>query len=393
MVAPAPTTYAVITGGATSGHVVPALAIIELLIEAGHAKDCLLYVGSNRGIETTLVPPMGVACMFLSVDGFQRGLSISKLKRNFKMLSLMMRATQKATQILVQTRPRVVVSVGGYVSAPICRAARRLKIPVVTCSYDSQPGLATKMQARYSAVVAVAQLPSSLPHACLSGAPVRADLRMLDVEATRTAARERLAFSATDKLVVVMGGSLGSVVLNNATQTFVTDMDQLVFLNKPISNVSVLHIAGERFMNSFSLPSVIKRPDGTVAYQRIAYSNQMRDVYAAADVVVSRSGASTVAEIATVGVAAILIPWKDAAENHQLTNAKSMTDRGGAVLLEESHLTPESFTQRVCELLADETLRLQLANSAREIGSAHRNCSIAALVDSVARADVRLELK
>lgn len=388
MVALTPTTYAVITGGATSGHVVPALSIIELLIEADHAKENLLYVGSNRGIETTLVPPTGVACMFLSVDGFQRGFSFSKIKRNFRMLSLMMRATQKATQILVQTQPRVVVSVGGYVSAPICRAARRLKIPVVTCSYDSQPGLATKMQARYAAVVAVAQLPSALPHARLSGAPVRGELRTLDIQATRTAARERLAFSPTVKLVVVMGGSLGSAVLNNATQKFVADMNE-----KLAANVSVLHIAGERFMDSFSLPSVIKRPDGTVQYQRIAYSNQMRDIYGAADVVVSRSGASTVAEIATVGVASILIPWKDAAENHQLTNAKSLSERGGAVLLEESQLTPEVFSHRVYELLQDDTLRLQLANTARELGSAHRNCSIAALVESVALVAARLESK
>lgn len=393
MVAPAPTTYAVITGGATSGHVVPALAIIELLIEADHAKEHLLYVGSNRGIETTLVPPTGVACMFLSVDGFQRGLSFSKIKRNFKMLPLMMRATQKATQILVQTQPRVVVSVGGYVSAPICRAARRLRIPVVTCSYDSQPGLATKMQARYAAVVAVAQLPSALPHARLSGAPVRAELRMLDIQATRAAARERLAFSPTTKLVVAMGGSLGSIVINNATQKFVADMDEMPVSDVLASNVSVLHIAGERFMDSLSLPSVIKRPDGTVKYQRIAYSNQMRDIYGAADVVVSRSGASTVAEIATVGVASILIPWKDAAENHQLTNAKSLSDRGAAVLLEESHLTQEVFTQRVCELLQDDTLRLQMAHTARELGSAHRHCSIAALVESVALAAVRLESK
>ncbi|TRZ72590.1 MAG: UDP-N-acetylglucosamine--N-acetylmuramyl-(pentapeptide) pyrophosphoryl-undecaprenol N-acetylglucosamine transferase [Actinobacteria bacterium] len=388
MVVPTPTTYAVITGGATSGHVVPALSIIELLVEADHAKENLLYVGSNRGIETTLVPPTGVACMFLSVDGFQRGFSFSNIKRNFKMLPLMMRATQKATQILVQTQPRVVVSVGGYVSAPICRAARRLKIPVVTCSYDSQPGLATKMQARYAAVVAVAQLPSALPHARLSGAPVRGELRTLDIRATRTAARERLAFSPTVKLVVVMGGSLGSSVLNNATQKFVADMNE-----KLAANVSVLHIAGERFMDSFSLPSVIKRLDGTVQYQRIAYSNQMRDIYGAADVVVSRSGASTVAEIATVGVASILIPWKDAAENHQMTNAKSLSERGGAVLLEESHLTPEVFSQRVCELLQDDTLRLQLAKTAREIGSAHRNCSIAALVESVALVAPRLESK
>jgi UDP-N-acetylglucosamine--N-acetylmuramyl-(pentapeptide) pyrophosphoryl-undecaprenol N-acetylglucosamine transferase len=388
MVVPAPTTYAVITGGATSGHVVPALAIIELLIEADHAKESLLYVGSKRGIETTLVPPTGVSCMFLSVDGFQRGFSFSKVRRNLKMLPLMMRATQKATQILVQTRPQVVVSVGGYVSAPICRAARRLKIPVVTCSYDSKPGLATKMQARYASVVAVAQLPSSLPRAHLSGAPVRSELRTLDVDATRTGSRERLNFSPATKLVVVMGGSLGSAVLNTATENFVAEMDEIA-----ASNVSVLHIAGERFMDSSNLPSVIKRPEGTVRYQRIAYSNQMRDIYAAADVVVSRSGASTVAEIATVGIASILIPWKDAAENHQLTNAKSLSDRGGAVLLEELNLTPEVFVQRVWELLSDDTLRLRLANTARELGSAHRNCSLAALVDSVARDAPKLESK
>jgi len=379
MVAPAPTTYAVITGGATSGHVVPALSIIELLVESGHPRETLVYVGSDRGVETTLVPQTGVACVFLGVDGLQRGLSVEKIKRNLRMLPTMMRATQLATQVLVQHRPRVVVSVGGYVSAPICRAARHLKIPVVTCSYDSKPGMATKMQARYAAVVAVAQMPSTLRRAQLTGAPVRAELRRLDRGASRGASRTRLGFSADAKLVVVMGGSLGSAVLNGATESLAAQLESM-----SLSNVAILHIAGSRYMDVMQLAAEIRRPDGSMIYQRIAYSNNMSDIYAAADLVVARAGASTVAEIATVGIASVLVPWRDAAENHQLTNAKTLTDQGGAVLLEESRLTNEIFIRQIVELLTDDAMRLHIAREARKIGEVHRNCSIATVIEKVA---------
>jgi len=384
MVAPAPTTYAVITGGATSGHVVPALSIIELLVEAGHPRETLVYVGSDRGVETTLVPQTGVACVFLSVDGLQRGMSLTKIKRNLRMLPTMMRATRLATQVLVQHRPRVVVSVGGYVSAPICRAARHLKIPVVTCSYDSKPGMATKMQARYAATVAVAHTPSTLRRAQLTGAPVRAELRHLDRGASRAASRMRLGFSADAKLVVVMGGSLGSAVLNSATESLVAQME-----SPSLANVAILHIAGSRYMEGQQLASEMRRPDGSMMYQRIAYSSNMSDIYAAADLVVARAGASTVAEIATVGIASVLVPWKDAAENHQLTNAKSLSDPGGAVLLEESKLADDVFVQLIGDLLGDESMRLHIANEARKLGEVHRNCSIAAVVEKAADGVVR----
>ncbi len=384
MVAPAPTTYAVITGGATSGHVVPALSIIELLAEAGHPRETLVYVGSDRGVETTLVPQTGIACVFLGVDGLQRGLSLAKIKRNLRMLPTMMRATQLATQVLVQHRPRVVVSVGGYVSAPICRAARHLKIPVVTCSYDSKPGMATKMQARYAATVAVAHTPSTLRRAQLTGAPVRAELRHLDRVASREASRIRLGFNADAKLVVVMGGSLGSAVLNSATESLVAQMK-----STSLTNVAILHIAGSRYMEGQQLPNEIRRHDGSIMYQRIAYSSNMSDIYAAADLVVARAGASTVAEIATVGIASVLVPWKDAAENHQLTNAKSLSDHGGAVLLEESKLTDDVFVQLIGDLLGDESTRLHIAGEARKLGEVHRNCSIAAVVEKAAETVVR----
>jgi UDP-N-acetylglucosamine--N-acetylmuramyl-(pentapeptide) pyrophosphoryl-undecaprenol N-acetylglucosamine transferase len=135
-------------------------------------------------------------------------------------------------------------------------------------------------------------------------------------------------------------------------------------------------------MDGVQLASEIRRADGSIMYQRIAYSNNMNDIYAAADLVVARAGASTVAEIATVGIASVLIPWKDAAENHQLTNAKILSDQGGAVLLEESQLTDEVFVRHIVELLTDDALRI--SQIAMNLGEVHRNCSIAAVIEKAA---------
>ena len=137
-------------------------------------------------------------------------------------------------------------------------------------------------------------------------------------------------------------------------------------------------------MDNQNLSSEIRRSDGSLMYQRIAYSSNMQDIYAAADLVVARAGASTVAEISTVGIASVLIPWKDAAENHQLTNAKSLSDHGGAVLLEESRLTNEIFEQQIVGLLTDDAMRSQISQTARKLGDVHRNCSIASVIDSAA---------
>jgi len=218
-----------------------------------------------------------------------------------------------------------------------------------------------------------------LRRAQLTGAPVRAELRSLDRDASRETSRKHLGFSSEAKLVVVMGGSLGSAILNSATESLVAQMQ-----SPALSNVAILHIAGSRYMDGMQLASEIRRSDGSIMYRRIAYSDGMNDVYAAADLVVGRAGASTVAEIATVGIASVLIPWKDAAENHQLTNAKILSDQGGAVLLEESRLTDEVFARQIVELLTDDAMRMRISQAARKIGEVHRNCSIALVVENAA---------
>ena len=379
MVAPASTTFAVITGGGTSGHVVPAIAIAELLVDAGHDMTTLHYVGSNRGAEVAMIPTLGLAHTFLSVDGLQRGFTLSKVKRNVLMVPTMLRALRTAKILLTKMKPQVVVSVGGYASIPICRAARKLGIPVVTCSYDRRPGLATSLQSRYAAVSAVAYEPSKLRNAVVTGAPVRRNLRIADVHALRNSARDSLGISANARVSVVMGGSLGSAVLNTATEHLVQSL-------RSTEHTCVIHIAGERFMNSVQLPVMMHHSNGSLSYLRVAYSNDMITMYAAADVVVCRAGASTIAEVSTVGVCAVIVPWKDAAENHQLVNAKWLTDRGGAVLLEEENLSAHEFSQLVTELLRDDDRRTAIASRARELGEVHRQSAMASVIEHAAQA-------
>jgi UDP-N-acetylglucosamine--N-acetylmuramyl-(pentapeptide) pyrophosphoryl-undecaprenol N-acetylglucosamine transferase len=326
-----------------------------------------------------MIPSLGLAHSFLAVDGLQRGVSLSKVKRNVLMVPTMLRALGSAKTLLKQLRPQVVVSVGGYASIPTCRAARSLGIPVVTCSYDRRPGLATKLQSRYAAVSAVAYVPSKLRNAVETGAPVRRNLRTTDVQTLRNSARESLGISASARVAVVMGGSLGSAVLNTATEHLVQSL-------RSTEHTCVIHIAGERFMDAVKLPVTMHHGNGTLAYSRIAYSHDMVTLYSAADVVVCRAGASTIAEVSTVGVCAVVVPWKDAAENHQLVNAQWLTDRGGAVLLEESALTAHEFSQLITELLRDDDRRSAIATRARELGAVHRQSSIASVIEGAAKA-------
>ena len=372
--------FAVIAGGGTSGHVVPALAIAELLVESGYTPESVYFVGSDRGVEEALLADSPYPHTFLRVDGLQRSLSPRSLARTAAMIPMMWRAVRTARGLLVSLRPKVVVSVGGYASIPATRAAHQLAIPVVTCSYDRRPGLATRLQSRYAAASAVAYMPSGLNNAQLTGAPVRAALRHLDRSMSRSAARLRLKIAEHRQLVVVMGGSLGSAVLNSTLRGVVE-----LWVGR--GDLSILHLSGARYFAD-EMPD-LNSPSGAeseqIDYQRLAYCENMADVYAAADLIISRAGASSVAEIATVGVPSILIPWKNAAENHQQTNAEWLVERGGAVMLNEDNLSVPTLSGVIADLLVHSERLTQLGERAFELGALHRECSIARVITDVAR--------
>ncbi|MEK7410515.1 MAG: UDP-N-acetylglucosamine--N-acetylmuramyl-(pentapeptide) pyrophosphoryl-undecaprenol N-acetylglucosamine transferase [Actinomycetota bacterium] len=381
-------TFAVIAGGGTSGHIVPALAIAELLVESGQRPESLYFLGSDRGAEVALLANSPYPHSMLRVDGFQRSWHPRSLIRTAAMIPMMLRAVRSARELLVSLRPNVVVSVGGYASIPAARAAHQLAIPVVTCSYDRRPGIATRLQSRYSVASAVAYMPSELNNAKLTGAPVRAVLRHLNRSASRSAARSRLNIAEHRRLVVVMGGSLGSAVLNQTVRGIVE-----LWVRR--SDLAILHLSGTRYFTD-EMPNVnllSGSKDGQIDYQRLAYCDNMADVYAAADLIVSRAGASSVAEIATVGVPSILIPWKGAAENHQRDNAQWLVGRGGAVLVDESDLSISTLTGVISDLLDHYEKLTQIGERAYELGLLHRECSIAEVIVDAAYGATRGEIQ
>src|SRR5687768_11151114 len=214
--------FAVVTGGGTSGHVLPALAIMDRLAARGHGKDELHFVGTQRGVETRLVPPTGYPHTFLSVGGLQRSFAPKDIGRNLLFLPRLVRATFQARKLLRRLRPRVVVNVGGYASMPATLAARMTRMPVVVVSYDLRPGLASKLAARFAAVSATAFEGSPLRRARLVGAPIRPEIIAVDREHGRDAARRELAIPTDRFLIAVFGGSLGAKAINEAVADLVT---------------------------------------------------------------------------------------------------------------------------------------------------------------------------
>jgi len=364
--------FAVVTGGGTSGHVLPALAICELLVDAGHSVEEIRYVGSRRGVETVLMRGTGVGCEFLPISGLQRSLRLRALARNAVLPWRLMHSRVLARSLIKRWKPQVVISVGGYASEPMSRAAIAHDVPLVCVSYDRIPGLATRRQARHAAVSAVAFEDSSLPNAIVTGAPVRQQLRELKVAERRPSSRELLGISSTAQMVVIMGGSLGSKALNA--------MAPELLLALAGKEAVVYHICGDRFVRD-PMPHV---PAG-VQYIRVGYEERMIDVYSALDVLVARAGASTVAEIATVGIAAVLVPWPDASDGHQELNARWLTDSGAAELVDDASCADGSTVNLVMQLLNNPSRIVDMTHKAFALGVKHRGPGLVNVIQNVAR--------
>jgi UDP-N-acetylglucosamine--N-acetylmuramyl-(pentapeptide) pyrophosphoryl-undecaprenol N-acetylglucosamine transferase len=361
-------TFAIVTGGGTSGHVLPAIAVAEALVARGHEPATIHYMGAQRGIETRLLPDTAFPHTFFDVVGFQRNLS----RRNLGFGPKMLRARRRAIALLRDMRPRVVVSVGGYASMPAVLAARALAIPVVVVSYDMLPGRASTLAAKRAAACAVAFPDSPLPQATVTGAPVRRAVLDIDRRRDRATARYRLGLPADRFVVAVMGGSQGSGVLNDAVASIVSD-------RRDDASIAIRHAVGERFLADVEPAS---DGDAGLVYQPIGYEPDMPLVYAAADVLVGRGGASTVHEVAVTGIPAVLVPWAGSAEDHQTLNVRWLSDADAAIHLPERDIDRLGETLR--RLQVDHERRAAISAKALELGKTHRQGALAELIESVA---------
>ena len=367
---PSDAAYAVVTGGGTSGHVLAALAVADALVARGHDRASIHYVGATRGVEQRLLPPTGYDYTLLDVVGLQRSLSI----RNLAFFPKLVASTWRARRLIRKLSPKVIVNVGGYASFPATAAAMLSRVPYVVVSYDRRPGLVSKLMARRAAGSAVAFDGSPLPRAELTGAPIRQEVINIDRTRDREDARSQLDLPHDRFVFAVVGGSLGARRLNEVVSETIERLADR-------RDLAIYHVVGERH-----LPDAAPARDGShgIMYRVLGYEDRMPLLYAAADLMMTRAGAATIAELATAGMPAILVPWPGAAENHQVDNARELSDHHGAVLIEERDLTADRLIAELAELITNPVELAAMSSASAAIGERHRGTGLVDLIERVA---------
>ena len=367
--------FAVIAGGGTGGHAVPAVAIARALVERGHAPSTIHFVGSARGIERRLVPEAGFSITLLPGRGIARRLTPD----NIGAVAGLMSAAIQAFFLLRRLRPSVVITVGGYASAPCAAAAVILRIPLIVEEQNATPGLANRLAGRFALACAVSFPGTPLPRSVVTGNPVRQEIISVNRSPEgRAAAKKALGLPADRTVVAVAGGSLGARRINDATLG-------LAALWADRGDVAIRHVIGERDFEQVTSASPVPAATGLV-YQQIRFEDRMDLLLAAADVTVQRAGASTVSELAVAGVPSILVPLPGAPGDHQTLNARMLADAGAAVLVPDSELDGERLARELDRLIGDPGLLDSMAAAAGGLGRPDAASKVAALAEEHARA-------
>ncbi len=349
---------AILAGGGTGGHVIPALAIAHELRTRYDAD--LLFIGTARGIETRLVPAAGYRLELVQVGALKKVSLATRLRTLFALPASIFRASE----ILQKFRPDVVIGVGGYASGPAMLAASLSGVPTVAFEPNVVPGLANRLLS-VAVTMAAVQFAETCRHfrrCVVTGVPVR-----------------QAFFTIAPKpdgapTLLVFGGSQGAHAINVAV------MQALPLLCAGVPGIHIIHQTGERDYNEAQ--AVYLRAG--VSAEIAPFIEQMPEAFARADLLLCRSGASTVAQVAAAGKPAVCVPFPHATDDHQLRNAEALVRARAAVLLEEKDLTPERLGETVIPLLRDRARLAQMGSAARKLAHQSAAADIAAIAARVA---------
>ena len=356
----------IVSGGGTGGHIYPAIAIANEL-KSRFPDAEFLFVGAQDKMEMQKVPQAGYAIKGLWIAGLQRKLTLQNLLFPVKLVS----SLWKSRAIIKGFKPDVVIGTGGFASGPLLQMANSLNIPTVIQEQNSFPGITNKLLSKKANRICVAyeNLERFFPKdkMILTGNPVRQDL--IDIDSKREEAIKYFNLDASKKTLLVLGGSLGSRRVNQLIEKELPLFDLL--------NVQIIWQCGKFYFDQYNKYNINANQQPTTNNQQpttniqvFAFIDRMDLVYAAADFVISRAGASSVSELSIVGKPVIFIPSPNVAEDHQTKNAKSIVDRNGALILKESELD-EKFNTVFSDLVANENLQKQLSINIKKLAKIH----------------------
>ena len=372
----------VIAGGGTGGHIVPSLQIARALVERGHAADTIELYGSRRGQEATTWPSLEFPYTLLPGRGVRRSMRLGALWANAGAVVGLAWACVRALGSFVARRPRVVVIVGGYASWPAGLAAVLTRSPLVSVNTDAVPGAVNGLLGRFAVANAVAFEGTDLPRAHVTGTPVRPELASLQrTPAGQTEGRVALGLPTDRQTVGAVGGSLGALRINRAVAELAADWSGC-------DERAVYHVTGRRDYEAFAASGHVASghvASGGLEYKVVPFEDRMTDLYAAADVCVTRAGAMTVAELLVAGVPAILVPLPGAPRDHQTRNAEALVRMGAAVHVPDPECTGRRLAEELDALLSDPERLRSMSDAARLHAHPDAAARVAELVDAHAR--------
>ena len=350
---------AILAGGGTGGHVIPAIAIAQELQKQYQAE--VLFIGTARGLENRLVPAAGFPLQLVNVGALNRVSLAIRVKTLFDLP----RAVFAAGRLLNEFQPDVVIGVGGYASGPAMLAAIRRRIPTLAFEPNVVPGFANRIVARFVSAAAVhfPETAERFRNAVVTGVPVRPAFFQIP----------RKPYVQASPTLLVFGGSQGARAVNQAVTRAIRPL-----LGR-VPGLHVIHQTGERDYN-----------DVLAAYTQAGFPAEvhrfiedMPSFFARADLILCRSGASTVAEIAAAGKPAVFVPFPGAADDHQRRNAEALERAGAAVVVEETKLDEVWLVDTICALLEDPARLARMSDAARAMAHPNATRDIAELAARV----------
>ena len=342
----------ILTGGGTAGHVTPNIALLPRLRDLGYD---IHYIGSYNGIEKELIEPFGIPYHGISSGKLRRYFSVQNFTDPFRVL----KGFREARVLIKDLKPDVIFSKGGFVSVPV--------VPVIIHESDMTPGLANKI-AIPSATKVCCNFPETLDalprdKAVLTGSPIRQEL----LSGNKIAAMDLCGFTADRPVILVIGGSLGSVVVNKAVREALPEL---------LKDFQVIHLCGKGKMDE-SL-------SGTKGYCQFEYiKNELRDIFALADIVISRAGANAICELLALRKPNLLIPLSaKASRGDQILNARSFERQGFSLVIEEEELTTQALIDSVHRLYTDKGSFIDAMRNSRQQDSIN---TIIGLIEEVSK--------
>lgn len=363
----------VLSGGGTAGHINPALALAEVLADRGCE---VRFAGTPRGVESRLVPEAGIPFKPFEASGFNRKHPLSLVKA----LRLIRKSTVQAKAWFKEIEPDVVVGFGGYVSIPVARAAEGMGIPFVVHEQNSVMGLANKELSKKAQAVCLtyecAKDGVSIPPATsvvVTGNPVRRAV----LSSTREEGRAMLGIPDDALMLLVFGGSLGARQINEGIARLKAEL-----LSRP--NLYVVHITGPKELDR-TLEELALTEEEKKRWIVMGYQNRMGETMAAADAIVSRAGATSLAEISARAIPALLVPYPHATADHQTTNARAYVATGCASMIPDAEVATPAFDELVFSLVDDADARAAMTKAAEAQETANAAAKLADVVMGQAR--------